>query len=359
MTTGHERPERDRVAPGDGGGVDDAQAVVEDAGGVVVPWLDDVRGHLTLPEAGNHGSRLTWESSAPDVVAPGGEVTRPPAGGSAVEVDLTVTATRGPATSRLTHRATVRPLPTAQPYAGYLFAHFVGEDTPDGEAIYLAVSDGDTVASWHTLNGGRPVLTSGLGEGGLRDPFIIRSPDGDRFHLLATDLRVYGVGDFIGAQEHGSTSLMIWDSTDLVTWTDQRMVRVSSDHAGNTWAPEAVWAPELGQYVVFWASNLYPTPEREGRRNTDSYNRMMYALTRDFVTFTEPQVWIDVERAPGYGTIDSAVIRHDGMYHRFTKDERPDVMMVFQERSPTCCARPPGRSGRPGSWSPSGSAPAP
>jgi hypothetical protein len=61
---------------------------------------------------------------------------------------------------------------------------------------------------------------------------------------------------------------------------------------------------------------------------------MMVATTRDFVTFSEPRVWIDVRRAPGFGTIDSTVIRHDGVWHRFTKDERPDVMQVFQERSP-------------------------
>ena len=312
----------------------DHEAATRDAATVVIPHLDDLRGHVTLPQQGPLGTTLGWHSSAPDVLTPTGEVTRPPAGGAPAVVQLTVTASRGAAQARHTYTATVLPRPTQQPFAAYLFAHFVGEDTADGEAIYLAVSEGNTVDSWRMLNDGRPVLTSGLGERGLRDPFIIRSPEGDRFYLLATDLRVYGVGDFIGAQERGSTALMVWESTDLVTWSDQRMVTVSSDHAGNTWAPEAVWAPELDRYVVFWASNLYPTTDRAGRRNTDSYNRMMYATTRDFVTFTEPQVWIDVQRAPGYGTIDSAVIRHEGMYYRFTKDERPDVMQLFQERSP-------------------------
>jgi hypothetical protein len=224
--------------------------------------------------------------------------------------------------------------PGGEPFAAYLFVHFVGESTPDGEKIYFAVSQGDTILAWQVLNGGRPVLWSDLGERGLRDPFIIRSAAGDRFYLLATDLKVYGEGDFERAQVRGSTSLMVWESEDLVTWSDQRMVRVSSDEAGNTWAPEAVWSEELGEYVVYWASNLYPGTAPEDRRRADSYNRMMYATTRDFATFSEPQVWIDVPRAPGYGTIDSTVIRHDGVWHRFTKDERPDVMQVFQERSP-------------------------
>lgn len=233
------------------------------------------------------------------------------------------------------HTAQLRPArPGGTAFSAYLFPHFVGESTPEGEQIYFAASRGNTVREWQYLNSGRPVLRSELGERGLRDPFILRSGKGDRFFLLATDLRVYGDGDFIRAQERGSSHIMIWESTDLVHWGEQRMVKVSSELAGNTWAPEAIWAQELGVYVVYWASNLYPGGPAEGRRNAQSYNRMMYATTSDFITFSEPQVWIDVRREAGYGTIDSTVVRHDGMYYRFTKDERPDIMQVFQERSP-------------------------
>ena len=70
---------------------------------------------------------------------------------------------------------------------------------------------------------------------------------------------------------------MVWESTDLVHWSDQRMVRVSPPTAGNTWAPEAYWDASRGEFVVFWASKLYSPddPEHAG----DSYNRMMYATT--------------------------------------------------------------------------------
>jgi hypothetical protein len=224
--------------------------------------------------------------------------------------------------------------PSGEPFAAYLFVHFAGESTPDGEAIHLTVSRGDTLSDWQPLNGGRPVLVSTAGERGLRDPFLLRSADGDRFHLLATDLRVHEDGTFRRAQERGSRSLVVWESTDLVHWGEQRMVQVSGEDAGNTWAPEAVWDADAGHYAVYWASNLYPGTPAAERRVEDSYNRMMIATTSDFVTFTEPQVWIDVRRAAGYGTIDSTVVRHDGVWHRFTKDERPDVMQVFQERSP-------------------------
>jgi hypothetical protein len=45
---------------------------------------------------------------------------------------------------------------------------------------------------------------------------------------------------------------------------------------------------------------------------------MPYATTRGFRTFSEPKVWND----PGHSVIDSTVIRHDGEFYRFTKDER-------------------------------------
>lgn len=63
-----------------------------------------------------------------------------------------------------------------QKYAGYLFAYFTGEGTADGEQIRYALSRGNDPLHWRELNAGSPVLTSTIGEKGLRDPFVIRSP---------------------------------------------------------------------------------------------------------------------------------------------------------------------------------------
>lgn len=218
-------------------------------------------------------------------------------------------------------------------YEAYLFAHFVGEDGPDAEQVHFAVSRASTLTEWDMLAGGRPVMRSSVGTGGIRDPFVLRLQDGERFVLLATDLQVYGIGHFRDAQEHGSTALLVWESRDLVTWDGPRRVEVMPpERAGNAWAPEAVWCEEAQTYAVYWASNLYDDGTAV-RLNADSYNRMMIATTDDFVTFGEPRVWIDVRRSAGYGTIDSTVVRHGGAYHRFTKDEHPDVMHVFHEVS--------------------------
>lgn len=203
-------------------------------------------------------------------------------------------------------------------YAGYLFAYFTGEGTADGEQIRYALSRGNDPLHWRELNGASPVLTSTIGEKGLRDPFVIRSPKGDRFFLIATDLRMYqnSSGSWDDVQRHGSKSIMIWDSTDLVHWTDQRLVKVAPDNAGNTWAPEAYWDDSLGEYVVFWASKLYA--DDDPRHAGSTYNKMLYATTKDFRAFSAPKVWDD----PGYSVIDSTVVKHKDTYYRYTKDER-------------------------------------
>jgi hypothetical protein len=204
----------------------------------------------------------------------------------------------------------------APAYKGYAFFYFTGEGTANGEQIYLATSRGNDPLKFDERNGAQPVLTSVLGDKGVRDPFIIRSPKGDRFYLLATDLKIHGNGNWDQAQRHGSRSIMVWESRDLVNWSAQRSVQVSPPTAGNTWAPEAFWDAKRGVYVVFWASKLYA--ETDPGHTGTSYNRMMYATTRDFVTFSPAKVWVD----PGYSVIDSTVVQHNGTYYRFTKDER-------------------------------------
>ena len=201
--------------------------------------------------------------------------------------------------------------PVSHPkYAGYLFAYFTGEGTSDGEQIRYALSRGNDPLHWRELNAGRPVLTSTIGEKGLRDPFVIRSPKGDKFYLIATDLRMYqnssGSWDYV--QRHGSKSIMIWESTDLVHWTDQRLVKVAPDNAGNTWAPEAYWDDSLGEYVVFWASKLYADDDPDHTGST--YNKMLYATTKDFRTFSAPicadRCWLELS-----GTVSRISTAHD------------------------------------------------
>ncbi|KJX96480.1 1,4-beta-xylanase like protein [Zymoseptoria brevis] len=235
--------------------------------------------------------------------------------------------------------ASVKGSPLAQPeaeldtrataYEGYMMAYFTG-NSRDGEKIYFAASNGNDALSWTELNGGKPALTSTEGTTGVRDPFIMRSQDGSRFYLLATDLSIGSGTSFGDAQRHGSQYLEIWESTDLVNWGTQRHVKVSTSNAGNTWAPEAQWDSSINKYVVYWASTIYADSDPNHTANT--YQKMMYATTSDFYTFSAPQVWQDV----GTSRIDTTVLLSNGVYHRFTKDEGAGTTGcsdIIQERS--------------------------
>ncbi|GGM20941.1 hypothetical protein GCM10011608_01910 [Micromonospora sonchi] len=275
---------------------------------------DDVRGNLTMPTSGLHGATITWRSARPAVVAPDGVVNRPAHGTGDVPVTVTATVAVGAARVERAIELTVRELPAPAPYAGYAFSYFTGNSI-EGEKIYFAASQGNNALQWTELNGGRPTLESTFGTRGLRDPFLIRSPEGDRFFLIATDLSIGRNGDWDAAQRHGSRYLEVWESTDLVNWSEQRHVQVSPPTAGNTWAPEAYWDDERGEFLVFWASKLYAESDPNHTGNT--YNRMLAATTRDFVTFAPATVWQD----RGESRIDSTVIKEDDTYYRFTKDE--------------------------------------
>jgi beta-xylosidase len=289
-----------------------AQSDVDDAAAALaIPNLDDVRGNLTLPGAPS-GMEIEWVSSAPAVISTDGVVTRAT---EDTTVTLTATLRNGDTTAVREFSATVRAAVALPDYEGYTFAYFTGNSTA-GENIYFAASEGNNALAWKELNGGRPVLTSSEGTKGLRDPFLIRSPEGDTFYLIATDLSIGSGTSWGDSVRTGSHYLEVWESDDLVNWTDQRHIKVAPDNAGNTWAPEAYYDESIGAYVVFWASSLYA--DDDVNHTGASYHRMMYATTRDFVTFSEPQIWQDDN---GLSRIDSTVIKSGDTYHRFTKDE--------------------------------------
>lgn len=341
-------------------------AARHDAEELAIEGLDDVREDLWLPTVGAQGSQISWR------IRSGGEhaalqdqdqdsgsgaivqVRRPAAGTDAAPVRLEATIDDGSQAITREFTATVQPMPSDPDQdEAYVWAFFTGEGV-GGEKISLAASRGNDALDWNTLNDGEPLFTSEHGEEGLRDPFILRAPDGDTFYLIATDLKIDGrEGGFQGAQVDGSLAVEVWESTDLVNWSDQRHVVVNTEHAGNTWAPEAFWDAERETFVLYWASNLYDTADPDDR-TTPSYNRMMYATTDDFTTFSEPQVWIDVDRRgqDGAGSIDVTVAEHEGDYHRVYKDEKS--MTLRQERSSDLLATVedsyPGATGADDEW---------
>ena len=164
-------------------------------------------------------------------------------------------------------------VPNEKPYDHYLFASFHGGDDGgrNGEQIWLSVSKANDPFNWYELNYdaqtaiSQPILQTvnpPKGQTGLRDPSLTRSADGEHFYLLATDLKTFQDGQSWNyRQSRGSRNLVVYESDDLVHWSEPRFVKVEDDHAGNVWAPEAFYDAKLGQYIVFWASNMYPNTD--------------------------------------------------------------------------------------------------
>lgn len=130
----------------------------------------------------------------------------------------------------------------------------------------------------------KTVLISEIGEKGVRDPYIIRSKEDDKFYLIATDLSIYNNNDWTRAQTSGSKSIMVWESSNLVNWSKQRMVKVAREDAGCTWAPEAAYDKSTEEYMVFGASKV----------GSDNYSkqRIYISRTKDFINFTESEMYI-------------------------------------------------------------------
>lgn len=240
---------------------------------------------------------------------------------------------------------------------GFLFVTFKGEATPMTEQIYFALSEDGR--RWDALNGGAPVLVSKLGEKGVRDPFLLRAHDGQKFYLLATDLSINLNHDWNRATHAGSKSIVIWESTNLVNWAEPRLVKVAPDDAGCTWAPEAMYDDETGDYLVFWASMT-------GRDNF-SKHRIWGCRTKDFRNFGKPFIYIE---RPNH-VIDTDIVRESTNYYRFSKDEKFKAITMEVSRKlmgpwepvsgfslaklvgyegPACFQIEPAASGKPATW---------
>lgn len=283
-----------------------------------------VVGNLTL-KTELEGAHIAWISSNSRIITdkatanedyadtPAGVVTR---GDTDQEVTLTATISSGTVSDTKEFKLTVKKKAEKKEYAAYLYVHFneliVGTSL---QQIYFGVSkDG---LQWTALNDNQPILESTVGDLGVRDPYIVRSPEGDKFYLIGTDLDIHHPkydGDWGLMATIGSNCLVIWESTDLVNWTESRMVNVAdSIGAGCAWAPAAIYDDVTGEYLVFWSSPLTRLTGDSGQ------GYIFVSKTRDFVTFTEPELYSD----PQVNTIDADIYkRDDNSYYRLLKQQQ-------------------------------------
>lgn len=293
---------------------------------------DYIRGNIYLP-ASMGGASITWTSSNCNVIsdkkigklAPG-VVTRLK---EDTRVILTATVTLGDEVASKDIEVCVLKKPediNEDDYQGYLFGHFIGEENENSEQIYFAISDDGL--NFKDMNNGKPVLISNVGEKGVRDPYLYRSPEGDRFFLVATDLSIYHRGGwfqneqgYYDASTTGSSYLVLWQSLDLVNWGEPTLIKVAPDNAGMAWAPEMIYNDETGEYIIFFASSIMnPNTKYKSKPNA-----IYYVATRDFLHYSEPKIFIDNQTdgetdGKQREIIDTTVIKIGEYYYSASKD---------------------------------------
>jgi beta-xylosidase len=189
----------------------------------------------------------------------------------------------------MAHAALASAQPPKWPDVTWLFTSFHGK----GDGLHLAAS-GDGKA-W--TDQGRVFLKPSVGSGLLRDPHILRGPDGIFRMVWTTGWKDKGIGYAA--------------STDLVNWSPQRYLPIFEKVAGanDAWAPETFYDEAGRQYVITVSSDIdgrFPETKSGERMNHRTY----YVTTKDFTTFSEPKLFLD----PGFDHIDTTVVRDGGRY---------------------------------------------
>lgn len=211
----------------------------------------------------------------------------------------------------------------------YLFVHFKEKSTPDGEQVYFGLStDG---FHWEPVNNGNPILWCYYGDKGVRDFTIVRTKDSKKFYIIGTDLSLaYGMRnqyeqDWNKISRYGSHALCIWESEDLVNWSEQRLIQMVDDDYGCVWAPDVMYDRQSGDYMIHWSS-----PHK-----SDGYKEkaIYYSRTKDFREFSQPEL---LYRKEDSGVIDSAMYEENGWYYLFVKSEgNPQKNILLKSQSIT------------------------
>ena len=279
-----------------------------------------VYGNIYLPSTVD-GKDVTWWSSDNSIIDPNADGDKAPGVVDRPSEDTTIKLAAKIGTGETAKKYEQEVLVKAAPqelededYEAYLFCHFVGESygkeengtkIATGEQLFFALADVGQGLKFKDMNGStkevlKPVLSSTVGERGVRDPFICRSPEGDTFYLIATDLSVYtrgGWGNNNGSGKFtitGSHSITLWESHDLVNWTEGRLIEVAREDAGMAWAPEMIYNDETGEYVIFFSSTIL-NDTKDAIKERDC---IYYTSTRDFVHFGETKKFLKNQPYP-------------------------------------------------------------
>ncbi|MCM1086737.1 MAG: glycoside hydrolase family 43 protein [Muribaculaceae bacterium] len=219
-------------------------------------------------------------------------------------------------------------------YYGYVYAYFRWRGVAkDMQYIYLALSrDG---LHFTPLNCNEPILIPDKGTKAARDPHLIRSRIDGKYYIIATDLDV-NQNKWREYKLHGSKSVHVWESTDMVHWSEDSLRQVIDDSLGCIWAPKVCFDEEKEDYVMAFSAAA------AGETDMSVY----YTRTKDFRNFTkakilvskklnlEKQKWAWFVPPKKYCSfIDSTTVKVGDTYYRFTKNDTLHTIMCEKSAS--------------------------
>ncbi|MBO4828303.1 MAG: glycoside hydrolase family 43 protein [Fibrobacter sp.] len=279
--------------------------------------INDLYNDLNLPDTmKKYGPfPVKWESSDTLFLGHDGRINGRFVGENH-EVTLTATLYDNESTTKRAEKRSFKvSIHGFEPYSNYLFAYFPANDN---ENIYYALSnDGYNFTPMN--NGKRVVAADSVSiKKGLRDPHVLRAPDG-WFYMVNTDMK--------SAEGWASNrGMVLMKSRDLINWKHST-VHFPDKYKGKNFANVTrVWAPE-----TIWDANYVNKDGSKGRP------LVYYSLLTDDGTIPYDKVYFnyanedftDLEGDPthffdrGKSTIDMDIVYNpvDKLYHAFYKNE--------------------------------------
>jgi len=292
--------------------VNDKDAALYDLDNIVIRGsLDNLRSALMLPATTTEGSYITWKSSDPEYLSDNGRVLKlSPYGSGKREVTLTATARVNDEIHTKDFKIKIA---EEENYSSYLFVYFPSNSN---EHLYYAL--GTDGFKFTPLNHGNRIMDSSevALKKGIRDPFILRGPDG-KFYMVATDMK---------SSEGWSSNrgIVMYRSDDLITW-EHHTVHFPDrfpewKNVTRVWAPEVIWDENYenadgskGRMLVYFSLLT-----NDGKCE---YDKVYYCYANDDFSdlMTDPEYFYD----RGSATIDCDIIydERDGVYHMVFKNE--------------------------------------
>ena len=187
-----------------------------------------------------------------------------------------------------------------------------------GSVLLAAAVAKDGLRFFRSRDGYQWVAAGGaqLADPDLKDAWILLGPDGT-FHL------VWSGG------KRGDKSFHYASSKNLHQWTTPRRIEImAKQNALDVVSPHLFWDTARARFIVTWGSTMAANSIQAFQEEVDNNPRIFYATTRDFLTFTGPELLFD----PNYSVKDGTLIQ-DGMQfallHNDNSTPMQDLRVAF------------------------------